>query len=350
MELETQEDRRMRLLKILPSKNDILTFMHFYRDLIAPFTTIFVDFECFESDVCEYLIALSTGEFRDTEKWNAHWGSESSVGLIGLILAVLAAGSYFSDRDPMQRTQLSHDSVRRSFQALRLANFLFKPSFNTIKALLVLGSNLQNQSQSNAAWAMLGTTIRLSQTIGLDCEKGGAYEYMSESHRLEARSLWSSVVQQEFFLSFCHGRTPTISSYIVMSSGLTSPILNIPYQTAMQYLCSLGVSLTTSEKRSDYNQCLQTLSAIDELYERVAPHLVPRENCKSRHQNLEHLTWKMHSSFFISYVCRPVIRANKGLIDAPTETILCLRARKSLIDVSQAFLDFQIISMVPLRT
>lgn len=72
------------------------------------------------------------------------------------------------------RHQCLQLTARRSFQALRLANFLFRPSFDIIQTLLVLGNTLQNNGQSDAAWALLGTTVRLAQTLGLHTERSVA--------------------------------------------------------------------------------------------------------------------------------------------------------------------------------
>ena len=81
--------------------------------------------------------------------------------------------------------------ARRSFEALRLANFLFRPSLDAIQALLILGNTMQNMGQSDAAWAMLGTTVRLAQTMGLHTEKSTVYwpEYV----RTKARALWYAI-------------------------------------------------------------------------------------------------------------------------------------------------------------
>lgn len=88
----------------------------------------------------------------------------------------------------MDHAALLTTAARRSFQALRLANFLFRPSLDVVQALLVLDNMFQNNGQSDAAWALLGTTVRLAQTIGLHTERSIAYlpQYM----QLKAKTLW----------------------------------------------------------------------------------------------------------------------------------------------------------------
>jgi hypothetical protein len=159
----------------------------------------------FESDLCTYLSAHSAGELRDQNNITDRWATDKSIGHISLLLATLAAGAHYSDIEYPHRLELATDFgrssvtncsshtmltilVRRSFHALRLANFLFRPSLDTIQALLIIGNTLQNMGQSDAAWALLGTTVRLAQTIGLHTERSTTHwpEYV----RAKAKSLW----------------------------------------------------------------------------------------------------------------------------------------------------------------
>lgn len=73
-------------------------------------------------------------------------------------------------------------------QALRLANFLCRPSLHVIQALVIIGNTILNNGQSNAAWTLLGTTTRLAQTLGLHTEK--VVVHWPENTRFEARAVW----------------------------------------------------------------------------------------------------------------------------------------------------------------
>lgn len=57
-----------------------------------------------------------------------------------------------------------------------------------IQALLIIGNTLQNNGQSDAAWALLGTTVRLAQTLGLHTEKSVAH--LPDHVKYKARKLW----------------------------------------------------------------------------------------------------------------------------------------------------------------
>lgn len=147
-----------------------------------------MDVDCFESDLCSYLNAHAAGEFRGFSRISERWSTGRSIGHISLLLATLASGAHYSDLEHPQRSDACQELARRSFQALRLANFLFRPSLDTIQALLILGNTLQNNGQSDAAWALLGTTVRLAQTLGLHTSKSIAY--WPECVQSKARALW----------------------------------------------------------------------------------------------------------------------------------------------------------------
>ncbi|UDD57340.1 hypothetical protein AFCA_004842 [Aspergillus flavus] len=140
----------------------------------------------FELDLFTYLNAYAAVEFESHSK-SDKWTIDRSIAHISLLLATLSAGAYYSDLDLPQQSYICHDLARRSFQALRLANFLFRPSLDVVQALLVLDNMFQNNGQSDAAWALLGTTVRLAQTIGLHTERSIAYlpQYM----QLKAKTL-----------------------------------------------------------------------------------------------------------------------------------------------------------------
>lgn len=104
-----------------------------------------------------------------------------SLAWLGLLFALLASGVQFSDVTYEQRLSLSHDYMRSSFQALRLSNFLLRPTIESVQAFLILGNVLQNDGQPDAAWVLLGTTIRLAQSIGL---------HQSKEEDIYGKNLW----------------------------------------------------------------------------------------------------------------------------------------------------------------
>jgi hypothetical protein len=84
--------------------------------------------------------------------------------------------------------------------------------------------------------------------------------------------------------------------------------------------------------------------------QRSQNYLRNREDCITIHQNLEHLALRMHTSFCVSVICRPAMKQSQPQPLHPQADLLRTRARAGLIDASKAFLDFQALSVVPLRS
>ncbi|GIJ91441.1 hypothetical protein Asppvi_010406 [Aspergillus pseudoviridinutans] len=188
LDVKSPIDRWKALVEILPQREEILKFFHFYRTSAHPFNPILVDIDGFELFLCHFLTSYASGELRDHDKVSERWSSDRSVGQISLLLAALASGAHYSDLENPERSEKYQSFARRSFQALRLANFLLRPSLEVVQSLLILGNTLQNNGQSDGAWAMLGTTVRLAQTLGLHTEK--SISHWPEPMRPKAKALW----------------------------------------------------------------------------------------------------------------------------------------------------------------
>ncbi|RMZ41275.1 hypothetical protein CA14_001335 [Aspergillus flavus] len=304
-------------------------FFQFYRQWVYPFNPILVDMGRFELDLFTYLNAYAAVEFESHSK-SDKWTIDRSIAHISLLLATLSAGAYYSDLDLPQQSYICHDLARRSFQALRLANFLFRPSLDVVQALLVLDNMFQNNGQSDAAWALLGTTVRLAQTIGLHTERSIAYlpQYM----QLKAKTLC--------MLSLCYDRPPIV---FVRSSA------SLSFTDVIHYLCRLGIEVTTADRDTQETTFyLNILNHLEYVDQRSLPHLTSLQNCKSMHDNLERLELKMHFYLVVAVLTRPALKQSQ--IQDQLYGILRERAKASIIDASRAFLDFQALSVVPLRT
>lgn len=64
---------------------------------------------------------------------------------------------------------------------------MLRPSLDAVQTLLILGNTLQNIGQSDGAWVLLGTTVRLAQALGLHTEHGGGHSDLDNKRR---RALW----------------------------------------------------------------------------------------------------------------------------------------------------------------
>ncbi|OJJ43645.1 hypothetical protein ASPZODRAFT_154480 [Penicilliopsis zonata CBS 506.65] len=348
MEAKLPQDRWSELVKVAPQRDEVLKYFHFHRTLAHPFNPILVDIDRFEADMCAYLNAYAAGEIQDPQVISERWANEKSIGLISLLLATLASGAHFSDLENPRRSEVCRELARRAFQALRLANFLFRPSLDIVQTLLILGNTLQNNGQSDAAWALLGTTVRLAQALGLHREK--SFSSFPESVKSKAISLWNTIIWQDSLLSLCYDRPPIASAKGWNLDQTFATCSDLSYVEIMRYNCFLGIEITSGEQQfQDASRALDALSKLDEVYSRAQAHLQDRGSCTTLHQNLEHLALKMHISSMISILCRPAIKSTAGAAADP-EASLRTRAKQSLLDATKAFLDFQALSTVPLRT
>ncbi|EAW19525.1 Zn(II)2Cys6 transcription factor domain-containing protein [Aspergillus fischeri NRRL 181] len=105
LDLKTPIDRWKSLVDILPRREEILKFFHFYRTSAHPFNPILVDIDGFESVICQFLTSYASGELRDYDKISERWSSDRSVGQISLLLAALASGAHYSDLENPERSE-----------------------------------------------------------------------------------------------------------------------------------------------------------------------------------------------------------------------------------------------------
>ncbi|KAJ5684872.1 uncharacterized protein N7477_001217 [Penicillium maclennaniae] len=350
MDSKTPLERWKSLLTVLPQRSEVLKFFHYYKVTAYPFNPILAEIDRFETDLCTYLNAHATGQLRDPKRITDRWATDKSIGHVSLLLATLAAGAHYSDLEYPQRLELSIDFARRSFHALRLANFLFRPSLDIVQALLILGNTLQNMGQSDAAWALLGTTVRLAQTMGLHTERSTIH--WPENVRNKARTLWSTVVWQDSLLCLCYDRPP-----IVSITGWSLPKSfyerqDLSYTEVMHSICLLGLDIMRPDDLGvvESDRALEGLQRLDDAQQRGLPYLRSRANCTTLQQNLEHLALRMHTSFCVSVLCRPAMKQATSEALVPHADFLRARAKGGLMDAAKAFLDFQALSIVPLRS
>ncbi|KAF5608136.1 hypothetical protein FPANT_586 [Fusarium pseudoanthophilum] len=283
---------------------------------VFPFNPLLVDVDKFELDMYGYLRAYTAGEFKSTPISN-DWGKERAIGLISLILAVLSSAAHFSDLTGSERSRVCYDLARRSFQALRLANFLFRPTLEVVQTMLVLGNMLQNTGQSDAAWAWLGTTARLAQTLHY------------------------------------HARGSQTSSGRTLCLDVGSQDLELTYHGFMRAICPISTTVLNNDSCYVASATIDMLEQLDSLHRKTKPYLQDPDRCKSSLEHLQHLALKMHKCFMVTFLCRPEIRnANRSSAIALSEQQLRIRRRAedNLVEATKTFLEFRAVSAVPLRS
>lgn len=127
---------------------------------------------------------------------------------------------------------------------------------------------------------------------------------------------------------------------------------DLSYAEVMHFLCRVGLDIMQPADPGlvEVDRAIAGLQRLDSVYQRGQLSLRARGNCTSLQQHLEHLALRMHTSFCVSVLCRPAMRQSALQPLLPNTDILRARAKGSLIDASKAFLDFQALSVVPLRS
>lgn len=158
------------------------------------------------------------------------------------------------------------------------------------------------------------------------------------------------MVWQDSLLCLCYDRTPAVSITGWAPDNTFLTRLGLSFTEIMHYLCRIGLDITPSEVREGQEvvRALGMLNSLDEVLQRTQPHLRNRGDCKTLHQNLEHLALKMHLSLVSSVLSRPAL--NRSHVREPSYDTLRARAKTSLVDASKTFLEFQALSTVPLRS
>lgn len=120
----------------------------------------------------------------------------------------------------------------------------------------------------------------------------------------------------------------------------------------MHSICRLGLDIMRPDDLGvvESDRALEGLQRLDDAQQRGLPYLRSRENCTTLQQHLEHLAFRMHTSFCVSVLCRPAMKQASSQPPFPPADILRARAKGGLIDAAKAFLDFQALSIVPLRS
>ena len=57
-----------------------------------------------------------------------------------------------------------------------MSNFLLRPTLQVVQTYSLIVEVIQNDSEADAAWALLGTVTRLAQCIGLHLQPSTEYE------------------------------------------------------------------------------------------------------------------------------------------------------------------------------
>ncbi|KAL7941522.1 hypothetical protein V8C42DRAFT_334817 [Trichoderma barbatum] len=350
MKLKTLQERWAALLKLIPQKQEVLRYFPSHGATIYPLNPVLMDPDDLESAFCDYLSALEAGELRIPDVLSTKWVCKAYISRIALLLAALATSAHYSVmQSPRKRSEHCLDFVQRAFDALRLANYVLHPSLDGVQTLLIIGTVLQDVGQSDGAWVMMGTTVRAAQALGLHRQNASQ---QSEDGAKRKQALWDAICRQDCLLSLCHGR-PHIASKQSFATQNSLYRSNGPLGFS-EMMCGI-VSVCTSLLDLEQPSCEASMKLLAELEgyrSRAVPYLQSREKCINIQQRYESLTIDIQLFFAISVLCRPALTKSAATDNAQADVIQALktRAKESLMSTAKAFIEFQALSIIPIRT
>ncbi|KAM0427591.1 hypothetical protein ACHAPT_007552 [Fusarium lateritium] len=335
----------------LPSDREVMKLFRAYKEIPQPFWGFVMDIDDLESKLMVYLEDRSrsaTNGVKSTKPVQASW--------LAILFAVLAVGSQYHESPYHIRTRDSQRYIQISFHFLRLGNFLLRPSFDSIQALLLTSFVLLNDMKAEASWALMGLTCRLAQSLGLHrttpSDSRDSTPPNTQSKEMIRRRLWWSCVWHDTLTSLSFDRCP-MTNFPCCPIPVMSPTPNgnYSYLETMYHLMEiisrhLNPDLMMS---SSYTQIVDNCEAVESLRSRTSPQLQFKESCKTALDRLQHYAIRLHTSFVISVACRPALRRDCEF-DADQKKSLADRCKDNLTETVRMFLAMHQLSAIPTRS
>ncbi|CAL3972209.1 unnamed protein product [Diplocarpon coronariae] len=334
----------------LPSDRDVLKMLNIFKQIVQPFWGLLIDVEDFESKLCIYL------EDRSASSKQPAIGSKGvSSAWLGMLFAVLAVATNYTELTYHKRVATSQAFVHSSFHCLRLSNYLIRPSLESLQALVILGFVLANDMKAEASWALLGLTCRLAQALGLHRgpHEGGRAPLPAASD-LPRRKLWWTILWQDSLLSLSFDRSPiAIMTRCQSPLSPTALIEGFSYTEAMYKLCYniLQFVKNDSASSSTYEQIIANSIEVENIRQQVVPRLRSTDLCKTVQDRLQHYAVVLHTSFVVSVFCRPALRrgASPGM-DMRQKALLAEKCKANLAETVRMYLKMHSLSVIPTRS
>ncbi|TVY38971.1 hypothetical protein LOCC1_G006390 [Lachnellula occidentalis] len=329
------------LYQALPADHEIIRLFEHYKLNAQSFTPIIPDMEDYEAGLCQY---LEERALLKRQSYNQNPGAQTPehsrpISWVASVFAILASGAHYSHSPSHERQAKSRLYARYSFQCLRLANFMVRPSLSCIKTLLVLGTVLQNDTKPEAAWIMLGTTARMAQSLGL-------HEKQKDSPSPRTK-LWEALVWQDSLLSLCFDRPP-VTTPSISDKELVG---ELRYQDAMNLLCDRTLrSVRDKANTPNFVAILENVYRIEEIYQNSIANTANQSRL-SISKRSEMFALRLHISFVIAWICRPAL-ANSRSPEQRTETQLILieKCHANLLGCIRAFVRLHSIKTLAFRS
>ncbi|KAI1325226.1 fungal-specific transcription factor domain-containing protein [Xylariaceae sp. FL0255] len=333
----------------LPPDREVMILFTAYKEIVHPFWGFVSDIDDLESRIIIYL-----EERAKTAKDTNRSGRPVSASWLAILFAVMAVGSQYRDSPYHIRTRDSQKYIQISFHFLRIGNFLLRPNFDSIQALLLTAFNLLNDMKAEASWALIGMTCRLAQSLGL--HRAVAHDDNTPELGPKAfirRKLWWTCQWHDTLTSLSFDR-PNMTNIpccqIPVSTNASTEGLS--YLEMMYHLCELISKRLNPDVTADYTYAsiVESCEAVEALRDQVFPQLRSKEACKSVVDKLQHYAMRLHTSFVVSVCCRPALRRDCERLSTSEQHALSEKCKANLTETVRMFLAMHQLSFIPTRS
>ncbi|KAL4924489.1 fungal specific transcription factor domain-containing protein [Aspergillus undulatus] len=342
--------------QLLPADDEFLRLLGYYKSIAAVLYPVLPDVDKLENDVRQLLEnRRRAGGTYKPDKPDKNGPPPEPYGMkiafLSLCFAVLASGCQLSDMPGMDREMASWVYVSCSYQLLRMLNYVSRPSVEIIQILLIISSVLSYNMNAGASYTLLGMTERMCMVLGLHAEAPGYDPVLQEARR---RVWWAMAFQNSHFsLAYDRPSITMISQPEIPYHRKSMPGHRSYFETLSRIL---GVVLETlrilmMEKHSHLQpkEIPGYVQRIRNIFAEAAPHLRYREHCTNLADSIEWAELRLHSSYYISLLCRPSLDPDVSMTVEQRQNIRsnCLT---NLVGTIEAFIDLHTISPFASRT
>ncbi|KAJ5441282.1 Transcription factor [Penicillium cf. griseofulvum] len=311
-----QEPGASEICETLPDESDIIRYWQVYQTNVHPFYPALVTYEQFNISLFAF-INKRTGMLLENETMRL---DDVDSSWLALLFAVLACGVQFSNDPIKERDLRCKVFICSSFQCLRASNFFNNTNMNQIQAKALIGNCLRNNLDTNSAWILMGSTIRLAQSIGLH-EETASDTQSSTLEQFQRKRLWWMLLWQDTFLSFTYDRPPNINK---LSSSIPHDPDAGPGLSFAECVCAICQILLERARQDSTETLSETISfksRMAAIFEDAVPFLRDKSHCRSLQDHLERLALNIHICYAICRLCRLILDSSSSEAQSPSMDI-----------------------------
>ncbi|KAL4917167.1 hypothetical protein BDW62DRAFT_184283 [Aspergillus aurantiobrunneus] len=341
-----------RVCDVLPDDHQCLKLLSYYKSIAAILYPVLPDVDRFESGMKQLLEGRQrAGGVYKPNRNDMLRPFGVSIAFLSLCFAVLASGCQLSDLPGIQREMTSWIYVSCSYQCLRTLNYVSQPSVEIIQILLIISSVLSYNMNAGASYTLLGMTERMCMVLGLHAEMSGYPPALQEARR---RVWWAMAFQNSHFsLAYDRPSITMISQPDIPYHRKSMPGHRSYFETLSRILGIVLETLRILMIEKHFHLQPKNIGVyvqrICSVLAEAAPHLRHRERCVTLADSIEWAELKLHSSYFISLLCRPSLDPDASMTDQERESLRheCLM---NLVNTIEAFIELHKISRYASRT